>query len=136
MYDKDEINSIAILYSVDPGFHNFELLLRVLSPMVDYVLMRHPEVKEHWEDLRQEVLIKIWDNLSSVPFLRKVFTQNIPADYFFFRIRDYLKDSAIPKIKGTYDMYNPAVKAIEDLSAKEKARIAIDPNGEDFDEWA
>jgi len=135
MYDKDEINSIAILYSVDPRVQNFELLLKVLTPMINYILMRHPEVREHWEDVRQEVLIKIWDNFVSPVKLQWIFKNSIPADYFFFRIRDWVFREA-KKVSKAYDMYDPNIKSIEDLTAKEKASIGIDPNGEDFDEWA
>jgi len=135
MYDKDEINSIAILYSVDPKVQYFEGLLKALTPMINYVLLRHPEVQEHWEDIRQEILIAIWDNLTGPDKLKLIFEGNVPADYFYFRIRRWANYHS-SKIKSEYDMYNPVVKSIEDLSAKEKAQVTIDPNGEDFDEWA
>ena len=136
MYDKDEINSIAILYSVDPKVQHFELLLKALTPMVTYVLLRHPEVQEHWEDMKQEVLVSIWGVYTDVLKQRRLWKNHIPADYFFFRIRDWVSRQA-EKTRGMYDMYNPIrVRAIDDLTVKEKGKIRIDPTNEDFDEWS
>ena len=132
MYDKDEINSVAILYSVDPKVQNFEMLLKVLSPMIDYVLVKHPDVQEHWEDVKQEVLTLIWDNCSSVIQLRKLFKYSVPADYFYFKIREWVFREC-RKMSGMYDMYNPLVKSYVDMNKKEKNMLNAELEDELWD---
>lgn len=134
MYDKDEINALAVLYTVEPFEEHFELLLKALEPMIEKVILRYPEVQEHLEDIRQEVFLKLLDLGPRYLWLGVIFNGNIPADYFFFRIRDWARREA-EKIKKKYDMYNPVVKSIEDLTKREKKKLRIEITREDYDEW-
>jgi hypothetical protein len=134
MYDKDEINSIAVLYSVDPKVQHFELLLKVLTPMIEKILVKHPDVKEHWEDIKQVVLIKIWDTFTSVTKCRKLWEHSIPATYFYFRIREYVSREK-EKVKKMYDMYDSNMKSFEELKPWGRLQLGVDSTKDEWDDF-
>jgi len=148
-YDRDEINAIAILYTETEDCDDFVLLLKVLEPMIWDVMFRYPKYREHQEDIKQEVLIKLMNNFEIGRSTRKNrvnlkenFTKNIPTDYFFWKIKRYVllslkkSDSHFnphkpgervdPKKFSGYDMYNDEVTAFADLSTEEKMNLGLD----------
>lgn len=134
MYDKDEINALAVLYTVEPFEEHFESLLKALEPMIEKIILRYPKVQEHLDDIKQEVFIKLLDLQPRYLWLETIFNANIPSDYFFFRIRDWVRRQA-EKIQTMYDMYNPLVKSIAELTKKEKKQLRIEMTREDWEQW-
>ena len=87
-YDKTEINSLAILFTEDPSKENSDNLLKVLEPLVKKILIRYPDYFYIFDDNLQDILFKLWDKYLSEPAkLKKIFKNNIPADYFFMKIK-------------------------------------------------
>jgi len=125
MYDKDEINAISILYSIDPTEENFDMLLKALMPLIDKILLNHLQVEEHWEDIKQEILLRLWENYKDVNKLKKIFEKNVPFYYFYYRIRDYCFRIGNIILKK-YDMYDENIKSFEELTDKQKREIGID----------
>jgi hypothetical protein len=121
MYDKDEINAVSMLYITEEREEDFELLLKALEPMISAMLLRIPQVREHWEDVKQEIFLHIW-KIRFFSWFKHQLRSNIPADYFFFRIRELVYFWS-QKTKREYDMYEPCIDFFEDLSAKEKRQV-------------
>lgn len=122
MYDKDEINAISTLYIISDREEDFELLLKVLEPMIAAALLRIPEVKEHWEDIKQEIFLHLYKYYSQIEVLQKRLKGNIPADYFFFCFRELARHWS-KKTARQYDMYNDKLISFGNLSAIEKREL-------------
>jgi len=154
MYDKEKINKLAMEF-VNTG-NGFNELLEVLEPMVQKILLRYPKYEEHHEDLKQTVLLKIFQRMNDAEKMKPRFTKNVPSDYLFFRIKDYIRtaiagiDSRFnprkpkerkelvskgkKKMKTTgYDMYDEVLVSFQDLTPKERIELGLDDvesNGE------
>ena len=104
-YNKEKINNLTVTF-LETG-EGFEDLLRELEKMCWKVIQRHPKYKAYWEDLKQEMLIKVWQCLLNKPDkLRKSVANHIPADYFFFRLRGYALQ-VIPTVDPSFDPKHP-----------------------------
>jgi len=134
MYDKDEINAISILYSIDPTEENFDMLLKALVPLIDKILLNYPQIEEHWEDIKQEMLLRFWGNYKDADKLKKIFEQNIPLYYFYFVIRGYIFRMIKSILKG-YDMYDENIKSFEELSLRQRQRMGIDIFKEKYEKF-
>jgi hypothetical protein len=155
MYNQDKINELAKRYVESEDDADFIKLLQALEPMIQKILLRYPKYAEHQEDLKQEVMIKIFNNFKigssnrkNKVDLKRVFEKNIPASYFFYRIKEQILHSIskvdsgfqVKKLKRGrlrkkivgYDMYDEMAVGFEDLTEKEKAEFGIDAesNGE------
>lgn len=118
----------------------FEALIKALIPLINVQLGKnYSSLKEFWDDLQQEVLLKIWKNRGGLSI-----TKSKSLYQFLYRRirRDLFR--AMKKIKGEfdeekdiikpgYDGYNPNVKYLEDLSMEEKIKLGIEPIEEDYD---
>ena len=96
MYDKDEVNAIAMLYAVEQRKEDFDLLLKALDPMINVVVKRYPEYAEHFEDIKQSVFLSLIKNVrldakerSNREDLEKGFSHKLPSTFFFYKIRVY-----------------------------------------------
>lgn len=105
-YNKEKINSLTITF-LETG-DGFEDLLAELEKMCWKVLYRYPKYKEYWEDLRQEMLIKIWQCLGKADNLKRLLSDNVPADFFFSRLRGYALD-VIPTVDPSFDPRHPNI---------------------------
>ena len=145
MYDKDEINALAILYAVEKNPENFGLLLMALEPMIEVVVKRYPEYAEHFEDIKQSVFLSLIKSIgpdakkrSNRENLEKGFSHKLPSTFFFYKARLYTRtaisilDTSKPMSGGQfrehhlsmgYDMYANDVISIEDLPPKQKRKL-------------
>ena len=111
LYDKLLINRLGKRYAKNGGKDSFVQLTQALIPMIDAQLGRqYSSMKEFWDDLRQEIMLKLWDN-------RKSIKDNSPGElhqYFYNRIRTWLNRSYKQTV-NQYDMFNPNIISIEEL---------------------
>jgi len=146
MYDKDEINAAAMLYSVTGEEEDFAIMLAAAAPMLEIILRKYYKYKTFFPDIRQEVflhMIKRWQNPNR---LRPVFDRMIPSQFFYSFFRGAVV-SGIRKtvdtsfgLKGetiltkhhskSYDVYSWLVTPFGDLSNKERLRLL---DSEDID---
>lgn len=89
MYDKRKIN---ILFKTYADTREDEILGRLIEecePIIDIVLIKYTKYSRHRDDMKQEVLLRLWRNLR----LRDA--ENLarylinPCHYLFFLIRTY-----------------------------------------------
>ena len=136
-YNKEKINNLTVEF-LETG-NGFEDLLKELEKMCWKIVQRYPKYKEYWEDLKQEMLIKIWQKYSEVAELRKYMTNNIPADYFFSRCRGFAL-LAIETIDPSFDHNNPGISKFssrhpdnKNLSDKELRDKLLDRSSSGYD---
>ncbi len=96
MYDKSLIERLAQEYAITGEDSDFEKVLLVISPLIDVILGRkYSSIKHEWEDMKQEVLLKLWENRSIL-----CFTKSTKLHRFLHeRVRDNLSRAA-KKING------------------------------------
>lgn len=69
MYRVKEIEQLAQKYAKTGNDKIFEALIRALIPLIDIQsARRYPDLKEYWDDIKQEVLLKLWKNRTSLSF--------------------------------------------------------------------
>lgn len=132
MYQKEEVERLAKKYVETGDEQVFEELIKALEPLINVQLGKnYSSLKEFWDDLRQEVLLRIWKNRGGL------FTTKSRSlyQYLYNRIRDYLSQTTDiiqgrrkkKKIKMGYDRQNLDVDYFEDLSMKKKKKLGIEP---------
>jgi len=105
-YNKEMINSLTLTF-LETG-DGFEDLLKELEKMCWKVVQRYPKYREYWEDLKQEMLIKIWQGFGEVENLKKLLGDNIPGDFFFFKCKEFALYS-IPTVDPSFDPKHPGI---------------------------
>jgi len=130
MYQKEEIERFAKKY-VDTGDEQvFETLIKILIPMIDVQLGKsYSSLKEFWDDLRQEVLLKLWKNREGLLTTESTHF----CSYFYGRIRVWLFRACKKLKKPSYDDLNKNVTYFDDLTAEEKAKLGFEAVADDFD---
>lgn len=116
MYDKDEINAVAILYSETGADCDFECLLKVLEPMIEKILLRYPKYEEFYEDLKQEIYCLMIKRFSRGRF-KKIFKKHIPTAYLFYVIRRYHLE-VIPTVDPSFDPEHPSISKLSPYHPK------------------
>jgi len=131
MYQKEEVERLAGEYVETGSEQVFETLIKALIPLINVQLGKnYSSLKEFWDDLRQEVLLKIWKNrggLSDTKSIRYF-------QYFYSRIRAILWRASRQlqgkgedeKIKMGYDGLNPNVTYFDDLSPDDLKRLGFE----------
>jgi len=130
MYQKEEIEQLAKKYVETQEEEVFEALIKALILLIDVQLGKnYSSLKEFWDDLRQEVLLKLWKNRGGLSTVKSTSLYQ----FLYRRIRRDLFRAA-KKIKMGYDRYNPNVTYLEDLTLEEKRKLGIEPiEEEDYD---
>jgi len=146
MYQKEEVERLAKKYveidsscfglycALKPQYMSqiFEALIKALEPLINVQLGKnYSSLKEFWDDLRQEVLLRIYKNRGGLSVTK---SKSLYV-YFYNRIRDYLSQAADivqgrrkkKKIKMGYDRQNLDVDYFEDLSMRKKKKLGIEP---------
>lgn len=138
MYQKEEIERLAKKYVETQEEEVFEALIKALIPLINVQLGKnYSRLKQFWDDLRQEVLLKLHKNRRGLSTIKSI---NFCA-HFYSRIRTHLwravqklqgkyKDE---KIKMGYDALNKDVNYFDDLTAKEKRKLGIEVTRKDYD---
>ena len=60
MYDKKRINKLAYRYIEADDDKIFEELIEELVNLVRPLVRKYDKYKEYWDDLEQEIFIKLW----------------------------------------------------------------------------
>ncbi len=131
MYQKEEVERLAGEYVETGSEQVFEALIKALIPLINVQLGKnYSSLKVFWDDLRQEVLLRICKNRGglSTTKSRSFYT------YFYQRIRGYLYEVAEKlqgkrkkkKIKMGYDGLNPEVTYFEDLALEDSKKLGVE----------
>jgi len=102
MYEKKEIERLSKKFINTSNDDVFRQLVEQLQQVITKQLSKHyRSMYEHWEDMRSEVIAKIWKNRKT---LKKTKTKNL-ADHYYYRIRTHLSraNTKIKKIKEDYE---------------------------------
>ena len=122
MYKKEEVERLAGEYVETGDEQVFEALIKTLIPLINVQLGKnYSSLKEFWDDLRQEVLLKIWKNRGGLFDTKsRSFYQ-----YYYRRVRTWLFRESM-KIKKGYDALNLRAFSLDDLTLEEKESLGID----------
>jgi len=132
MYQKEEVERLAGEYVETGSEQVFEALIKALIPLIDVQLGKnYSSLKEFWDDLRQEVLLRICKNRGGL----FVTPSKSLYQYYYNHIRDYLRSARNilqgkrkdKKIKMGYDGLNAEVTYFEDLTLEERKKLGIEP---------
>ena len=122
MYQKEEIERLAKKYVETQEEEVFEVLIKALESLINVQLGKnYSSLKEFWDDLRQEVLVKLYKNREGI------FTTESThfCSYFYGRIRVWLF-RACKQLAKQYDALNRDVIYFEDLAPDERRKIGIE----------
>lgn len=87
-YNKERIESLFDAYVNSGDEKIFGDLIEASSPIIDVVLKKYSKYGRHFEDIRQEVKLKMWKNLRDPKKLSRCSIN--PTAYLFFVIRAYV----------------------------------------------
>ena len=88
MYDKKKIISLTQEYIDTEKDAVFAKVLMELVPMIDVILSHHPGYVEFYDDLRQEVLLVLWNRRKGELRPNILMRSPDPTMLFFSRIKD------------------------------------------------
>jgi len=108
LYQKEKINDYYLSFARAETKEDkrlfLEALLKACDPLISVILFtRYRRHFRYHDDLRQEVLLRLWKNLgrrSSKSLLSERYTKN-PASYLFFLIRNYVS-KAFRRLRNVY----------------------------------
>ena len=86
MYDKKRINELAYRYIETDDDKIFEELIEELVNLVRPLVRKYDKYKEYWDDLEQEIFIKLWEQRKSL----KNSSTHQPFQHFYRRITRYM----------------------------------------------
>ena len=87
MYSKKKIDLLFRQYVEEGDDKIFGDLMEAVDPMIDVVLKSYGGQEVHFQDLKQEVKLKMWKNQRSPKKLGR--SSMRPSVYMFFLIRSY-----------------------------------------------
>ena len=87
MYSKRRIDLLFRQYVEEGKDEIFGDLMEAVDPMIDVVLKSYGGHEVHFQDLKQEVKLKMWKNQRSPKRLGRSSVR--PSIYMFFLIRSY-----------------------------------------------
>lgn len=124
MYDKKQINFLFKRYVETKDDKVFEQLIVACDGMIDAVLSKCENFSSYFEDLKQEVRLKMWADIRKNSKLSDYLTN--PHSYLLFRVRRF--------INGLLDLYAQTFDIKRSLSDQEETAIElIDEKEADFD---
>ena len=86
MYDKERINELAYKYIETDDDEVFEELIGELVHLVRPLVRKYKKYREYWDDLEQELLLKLWQQRKSL----KDSSTHQPFQHFYKRITYYI----------------------------------------------
>lgn len=104
MYRKEKIDALFLRYSRHKDGRVLQGLIEECSPIIDIILAkRYKSGIRHFEDIKQEVKLKMWKNLRrrSKENLRSERCSKYPTAYLYFLIRAYIA-KAFGNLKKIY----------------------------------
>jgi len=88
MYDKDRIDSLFRNYCETEDPKIFEELIGACRPLVQVILSKYPSHLPWFEDISQDVLLKMWTNLKNPDQLKRHLVS--PTSFLYSRIWPYI----------------------------------------------
>ena len=108
MYDKKLINKLSKRYAKKRD--GIDELLRALEPIIDIQMGKnYSSMKEYWDDMKQDVLLKIWENRKAIR--QQILRGDNPDQLFWNRVRNWLGRSQ--KKYREYDAMNSNVDSYD-----------------------
>jgi len=104
LYKKEKIDALFLRYSRHKDGRVLRGLIQECSPIIDIILAkRYKGSIRHFEDIKQEVKLKMWKNLRrrSRENLRSERCSKNPTAYLYFLIRAYVA-KAFGRLKKIY----------------------------------
>lgn len=97
MYNVEQIEQLAQRYKETAEDSDFEHVFLAVDSLVDVLLGRkYSSIKHEWEDMKQEVLMKLWANRKTL-----CFTKSEKLYRFLHEQIRYNLNRAAKKIQGT-----------------------------------
>lgn len=124
MYDKKQVNFLFKQYVETKDDKIFEQLISACNGMIESTISKYPDFSSYFEDLKQEVRLKMWEYLRNDPQLKKELKN--PSAYLIFRLRQFVY-SLITKYAQEFDIK----RSLSDQ--EETALELIDEKEADFD---
>ena len=113
MYDVEQIERLAQQYKRTAVDSDFEKVWVAIDPLIDVLLGRkYSSIKHEWEDMKQEVLMKLWANRKTLCFTKSKRLYR----FLHERVRDNLNRVA-KKVKQIQDEEQ---NYIDELNAGER----------------
>ena len=88
MYDKETIDRLFRKYCETGDPKVFEELIGACRPLVTVILSKYPSHMPWFEDISQDVLLKMWKNLSNPDQLKRHLVA--PTNFLYSRIWPYI----------------------------------------------
>jgi len=71
IYNVRQVEKVAQRYKQTGEDSDFKQVLKVVDPLIDVFLgLRYSSIKHEWEDLKQEVILKLWKNRTGLCFIK------------------------------------------------------------------
>jgi len=100
VYSKKKIGLLFNQY-VDSGDNKtFGELMEAIDPIIDIVLKKYQKYERHFDDLKQEVKLKMWKNQRNPKKLGRY--RKAPTVHMFYLVRSYIS-RAYEKIMRIYE---------------------------------
>ena len=100
MYSKRKIGLLFNQYVDNGDDEIFGELMEAIDPIIDIVLKKYKKRERHFDDLKQEVKLKMWKNQRNPIKLGRYC--KAPTTHMFYLIRSYVS-IAHEKIKKIYE---------------------------------
>lgn len=114
MYSKEKINALYRQYAKKNEGEILRQLIEECYPIIDIVLTKYGKHARHFEDIRQEVKLRLWKNLGQrTPENLGRYCKS-PTTYLFFLIRNYSR-RAFKRLKNIYKEDIEVIISNEDM---------------------
>ena len=100
MYSKEKIGLLFNQYVDNGDDKTFGELMEAIDPIIDIVLKKYKKKERHFEDVKQDVKMKLWKNQRNPKKLGRYCES--PTTYIFYLIRSYVS-IAYEKILKIYE---------------------------------
>jgi len=122
VYDKETIDRLFTEYCATEDPKIFEELIGACRPLVSVILSKYPSYSPWFEDISQEVLLKMWKNLRNPDQLKRHLVA--PTNFLYTRIWPYIyyslagvsKQNGIPMALSEKERLIIKLKEDEELS--------------------
>lgn len=122
MYQKKEVERLAGKYVETGNEQVFEELIKTLIPLINVQLGKnYSSLKQFWDDLRQEVLLKVWKNREGLLTIKSISLYH----FFYQRIRRDLFRAA-KKVKKEYDVLNNNIVLFPEVPRPYRLELGLD----------
>jgi len=126
-YNKEVIEQLFLQYAASGAAADLDALVMACAPMVMVVLSRYDELSSQYDDITQEVLLRLWMAFSSRERVRQevlhphVWVYKKVRDYIITTTRQYSRQLGLPlrlsdREKEIIDLHDSEQKTFEDIA--------------------